>query len=71
MTCLPIAKMLWQAQDELIKRGVEGGIEAAQKLRSYVTECLCQKQVDMRRGLGMIIYVYADAQNLATRLRKP
>ena len=54
-----------------MKRGVQGGIEAAQNLRSYVIESLSQKAVNLARGLGIMIYVYADVQKLAASYPKP
>lgn len=54
-----------------MKRGVQGGVEAAQSLRSYVVESLSQKAVNLARGLGIMIYTYADVQKLATRYSKP
>lgn len=56
-----------QIQDELMNRGFQGGVEAAQNLRSYFVEYLRQKGVNIARDLGVIIYVYADVQELPAR----
>lgn len=57
----------YQIQDELMNRGFQGGVEAAQNLRSYFVEYLRQKGVNIARDLGVIIYVYADVQELPAR----
>ena len=55
----------------MIKRGFEGGVEAAHNLHIYVVECLGQKSVSVTRHLGIVIYVYADVQELASRYLDP
>ena len=60
-----------QIQDELMNRGFQGGIEAAQNFRGFIVENLRQQGVHMARDLGIIIYVYADVQDLAARYLEP
>lgn len=66
-----LADESWQVQDELMKRGFEGGVEAAHSLRGHVVEFLGQKPVNITRDLGIVIYVYADVQELAARYLSP
>lgn len=54
-----------------MKRGAQGGIEVAQNLRSYVIESLSQRAVNLARGLGVMIYIYADVRKLAASYSKP
>ena len=54
-----------------MKRGAQGGIEAAQNLRSYVIDSLSQKAVNLARDLGVMIYIYADTQRLAANYAEP
>ena len=56
-----------QVQDELMNRGFQGGAEAAQNLRNHIVEHLRQKGVHLARDLGVLIYVYADVQQLPAR----
>lgn len=54
-----------------MNRGFEGGIETAHDFRCHVLECLRWQCVDMARDLGIVIYVYADVQELAKRYLEP
>ena len=56
-----------QIHDGLINRGFEGGIETAQDFRCHILECLRWQCIDMARDLGIVIYIYADVQELAKR----
>ena len=57
----------WQIKDALMKRGFEGGIEAAKDLRRQVMEGLRQKAIDLARDLGIIIFVYAGVLEMAAK----